>query len=117
MLRASLTDVQRAEGVRLDDGPRRLAGASRGDNRRIVRIPPAFASFEDDLSALLATHRVQVRHRIRVPTTDPAERSFVEDRRRTNGDRPGFGVAGDCRLHLDGSAGLGRRGVAAAPTP
>jgi hypothetical protein len=38
----------------------------------------------DDLNALLATHRVPVRHRIRVRTTNLAERSFVEERRRTN---------------------------------
>jgi putative transposase len=39
--------------------------------------------FEDDLDALLAIHRVPVRHRIRVRTTNLAERSFVEERRRT----------------------------------
>jgi transposase-like protein len=32
---------------------------------------------------LLAIHRVPVRHRIRVRTTNLAERSFVEERRRT----------------------------------
>lgn len=37
----------------------------------------------DDLDALLAIHRVPVRHRIRVRTTNLAERSFVEERRRT----------------------------------
>ena len=35
------------------------------------------------LEALLAIHRVPVRHRIRVRTTNLAERSFVEERRRT----------------------------------
>jgi putative transposase len=44
---------------------------------------PAVACFEDDLDALLAIHRVPVRHRIRVRTTNLAERSFVEERRRT----------------------------------
>ena len=33
--------------------------------------------------ALLAIHRVPVRHRIRVRTTNLAERGFVEERRRT----------------------------------
>ena len=41
------------------------------------------ACFTDDLDALLAIHRVPVRHRIRVRTTNLAERSFVEERRRT----------------------------------
>ena len=45
--------------------------------------PAATACFEDDLGALLAIHRVPVRHRIRVRTTNLAERSFVEERRRT----------------------------------
>ena len=43
----------------------------------------AVACFRDDLDALLAIHRVPVRHRIRVRTTNLAERSFVEERRRT----------------------------------
>lgn len=45
--------------------------------------PSAVACFEDDLEALLAIHRVPVRHRIRVRTTNLCERSFVEERRRT----------------------------------
>jgi putative transposase len=45
--------------------------------------PAAMACFEDDLDALLAIHRVPVRHRIRVRTTNLAERSFEEERRRT----------------------------------
>jgi transposase-like protein len=45
--------------------------------------PAAVACFSDDLEALLAIHRVPVRHRIRVQTTHLAERSFVEQRRRT----------------------------------
>jgi putative transposase len=45
--------------------------------------PAAVACFEDDLDALLAIHRAPVRHRIRVRTTNLAERSFVEERRRT----------------------------------
>ena len=47
------------------------------------RYPAAVACFTDDLDALLAIHRVPVRHRIRVRTTNLAERSFVEERRRT----------------------------------
>ena len=45
--------------------------------------PAAIGCFTDDLDALLAIHRVPVRHRIRVQTTNLAERSFVEERRRT----------------------------------
>jgi putative transposase len=45
--------------------------------------PAAVTCFSDDLDALLAIHRVPVRHRIRVRTTNLAERSFVEERRRT----------------------------------
>ena len=45
--------------------------------------PAAVACFTDDLEALLAIHRVPVRHRIRVRTTNLAERSFVDQRRRT----------------------------------
>jgi putative transposase len=47
------------------------------------RFPAAVACFEDDREALLAIHRVPVRHRIRVRTTNLAERSFEEERRRT----------------------------------
>src|SRR5204863_2089721 len=47
------------------------------------RYPAAVACFADNLDALLAIHRVPVRHRIRVRTTNLAERSFVEERRRT----------------------------------
>ena len=45
--------------------------------------PAAVTCFQDDLDALLAIHRVPVRHRIRVRTTNLAERSFEEERRRT----------------------------------
>ena len=55
----------------------RLRAAYRG------AFPAAVACFADDLDALLAIHRVPVRHRIRVRTTNLAERSFVEERRRT----------------------------------
>jgi putative transposase len=46
-------------------------------------FPSAVACFEDDREALLAIHRVPVRHRIRVRTTNLAERRFEEERRRT----------------------------------
>jgi putative transposase len=45
--------------------------------------PAAVKCFHDDREALLAIHRVPVRHRIRVRTTNLAERSFEEERRRT----------------------------------
>jgi transposase-like protein len=45
--------------------------------------PAAITCFQDDLDALLAIHRVPARHRIRVRTTNLAERSLVEERRRT----------------------------------
>jgi putative transposase len=45
--------------------------------------PAAIACFNEDREAMLAIHRVPVRHRIRVRTTNLAERSFEEERRRT----------------------------------
>jgi transposase-like protein len=59
------------------------AAADRLINTYRREFPAAVACFEDDLDALLAIHRVPVRHRIRVRTTNLAERSFVEERRRT----------------------------------
>jgi transposase-like protein len=59
------------------------AGADRLSNMFRRQFPAAVACFQDDLDALLAIHRVPVRHRIRVRTTNLAERSFVEERRRT----------------------------------
>lgn len=59
------------------------AAADRLANTYRRGFPSAVACFEDDLDALLAIHRVPVRHRIRVRTTNLAERSFVEERRRT----------------------------------
>lgn len=52
-------------------------------NRYRKQFPAAIACLEDDLEALLAVHRIPVRHRINVRTTNLAERSFVEERRRT----------------------------------
>lgn len=68
------------------DAPTRDAARSAADrfvNTYGREYPAAIASFTDDLDALLAIHRVPVRHRIRVRTTNLAERSFVEERRRT----------------------------------
>lgn len=59
------------------------AAADRLVNTYQREYPSAVACFTDDLDALLAIHRVPVRHRIRVRTTNLAERSFVEERRRT----------------------------------
>jgi putative transposase len=59
------------------------AAADRLINTYRREYPAAVACFQDDLDALLAIHRVPVRHRIRVRTTNLAERSFVEERRRT----------------------------------
>ena len=58
------------------------AAADRMVNTFARQYPAAVACFEDDLEALLAIHRVPVRHRIRVRTTNLCERSFVEERRR-----------------------------------
>jgi len=59
------------------------AAAERLTRTYAREFPAAVACFTDDLEALLAIHRVPVRHRIRVRTTNLAERSFVEERRRT----------------------------------
>lgn len=59
------------------------AAADRFANTYGGQYPAAVACFTDDLEALLAIHRVPVRHRIRVRTTNLCERSFVEERRRT----------------------------------
>jgi putative transposase len=59
------------------------AAADRLANTFGQQFPAAVTCFQDDLTALLAIHRVPVRHRIRVRTTNLAERSFVEERRRT----------------------------------
>jgi transposase-like protein len=59
------------------------AAADRFINTHGREYPAAIACFTDDFDALLAIHRVPVRHRIRVRTTNLAERSFVEERRRT----------------------------------
>jgi transposase-like protein len=57
------------------------AAADRFTNTYSRTYPAAVACFTDDLDALLNIHRVPVRHRIRVRTTNLYERSFVEERR------------------------------------
>jgi transposase-like protein len=59
------------------------AGADRLIGTFGRQFPAAVGCFKEDLDALLAIHPVPVRHRIRVRTTNLAERSFVEERRRT----------------------------------
>jgi len=59
------------------------AAADRFVNTYRSRFPAAVACFEEDRDALLAVHRVPVRHRVKVRTTNLAERSFLEERRRT----------------------------------
>jgi putative transposase len=62
--------------------------AARAAADRFARLyaneyPSAVACFQDDLEALLAVHKVPVRHKVAVRTTNLAERSFEEERRRT----------------------------------
>src|SRR5579875_2649298 len=59
------------------------AAADRFENTYRAAFPAAVTCFRDDREALLAIHRVPVRHRIRVRTTNLAERGFEEERRRT----------------------------------
>ena len=59
------------------------AQADRVINRYRREFPAAIACLEDDLEALLAIHRIPVRHRVNMRTTNLVERSFVEERRRT----------------------------------
>jgi transposase-like protein len=59
------------------------AQADRVINRYRRQFPAAVACLTDDLEGLLAVHRVPVRHRFWVRTTNLVERSFAEERRRT----------------------------------
>jgi putative transposase len=59
------------------------SSADRFENTYAKAFPAAVACFRDDREALPAIHRVPVRHRIRVRTTNLAERGFEEQRRRT----------------------------------
>jgi putative transposase len=89
-IRAKLPDDEAAEVMAhlyaIRDAPTldaARAAADRFENSYIRSFPSAVACFADDRDALLAIHRVPVRHRIRVRTTNLAERSFEEERRRT----------------------------------
>jgi transposase-like protein len=89
-LRAKLPDDEAAEVMAhlyaVRDAPTldsAQAAADRFCNTYGRQFPAAVACFADDRDALLAIHRVPVRHRIRVRTTNLAERSFEEERRRT----------------------------------
>jgi putative transposase len=89
-IRAKLPDASAAEVMAhvyaVRDAPTLDAARAAADrliNTYRREFPAAVACFQDDLDALLAIHRVPVRHRIRVRTTNLAERSFVEERRRT----------------------------------
>jgi transposase-like protein len=52
-------------------------------NRYRRDFPAAIRCLEEDLEALLAIHRIPVRHHVSVRTTNLVERSSVEERRRT----------------------------------
>jgi putative transposase len=89
-IRAKLPDEQAAEVMAhiyaVRDAPTldaARAAADRFENTYRRDFPAAVACFGDDRDALLAIHRVPVRHRIRVRTTNLAERCFEEERRRT----------------------------------
>jgi putative transposase len=89
-IRAKLPDESAAEVMAhlyaVRDAPTRDAAHAAADrliNTYRREYPAAVTCFQDDLDALLNIHRVPVRHRIRVRTTNLAERSFVEERRRT----------------------------------
>jgi len=89
-IRAKLPDDEAAEVMAhlyaVRDAPTLDAARAAADgfsNRYQDRFPAAVACFEEDREALLAIHKVPVRHRIRVRTTNLAERSFEEERRRT----------------------------------
>jgi putative transposase len=76
-----LAHVYAVRGAPAMDAARAAADRFTGNFAR--DYPAAIACLQDDLDALLAIHRVPVRHRIRVRTTNLAERSFEEERRRT----------------------------------
>ncbi|MFQ5968726.1 MAG: transposase [Acidimicrobiia bacterium] len=59
------------------------AQADRVINRYRSEFPAVTKSLTEDLEALLAVHRVPVRHRVHVRTTNLVERSSEEERRRT----------------------------------
>lgn len=55
------------------------------DGRSRRDFPAAIACFTEDLEGLLNVHRVPVRDRFWVRTTNLVERSFAEERRRIKG--------------------------------
>ena len=59
------------------------AAAGCFENTYAKAFPATVTCFRDDRKALLAIHWVPVRHRVRVRTTNLAERGFEEERRRT----------------------------------
>jgi transposase-like protein len=89
-IRAKLSDDRApevmAEVRAIRDAPTLDAARAQADrviNRYRREFPSAVKCLADDLEALLAIHRIPVRHRINVRTTNLVERSFVEERRRT----------------------------------
>lgn len=89
-IRAKLPDDGAAEVMAylrsVRDAPSHPAGqrmAAEVIQRFSSDYPAAMACFQDDLDALLHHLRLPARHRITVRTTNLAERSFVEERRRT----------------------------------
>jgi transposase-like protein len=89
-IRAKLADDTAPEVIAeiraIRDAPTLDAARAQADrviNRYRREFPAAIRCLEDDLDALLAIHRIPVRHRVNVRTTNLVERSFVEERRRT----------------------------------
>ncbi len=75
-----------AEVRAIRDAPTLDAARAQADrvlNTYSDRHPAAMACLAEDLEGLLGVHRVPVRHRFWVRTTNLAERSFAEERRRT----------------------------------
>ncbi len=75
-----------AEVRAIRDAPNLEAARAQAHRVRTVyarSFPSALACLEEDLEALLVIHRLPVRHRRVVRTTNLAERSFEEERRRT----------------------------------
>ncbi len=89
-IRSKLPDDSAAEVMAevraIRDAPTLDAARAQADrviNRYRRQFPSAVACLQDDLEALLNVHRVPVRHRFWVRTTNLVERSLAEERRRT----------------------------------
>lgn len=89
-IRAKLPDDAAAQVMAevraIRDAPTLDAARAQADrvlNRYRRDYPSAMACLADDLDALLNVHRIPVRHRFWVRTTNLCERSFAEERRRT----------------------------------